>query len=288
MNRPHLLLPPIRVVAPKSTTQPLPPRRNVRFPLDFSFSTLTTAATRDGYDGDKDDESSSSSSSTEGKDTSAVSPVASSTSAHSSIVRPRYDCTFRSWPVLTRSTLARYFHLPIVEAARRLGVCTTILKRRSRAVGIPRWPHRKLSALWRIETRLATERSVTIRKRRCEELDRELLRVRARIANVMCASNANDSADGVGLVRAGHVRLRSPAADHHENLSGRKRMCTHSHSSSGGGGGVGGGGNMQRQLDSLHVLADAVQLLHFQTGADSGGGGANGGQSTLAAGKRTL
>lgn len=44
-------------------------------------------------------------------------------------------------------TLREHFHLPIVEAAKYLGVCTTILKKICRKHGIPRWPYRKLASL---------------------------------------------------------------------------------------------------------------------------------------------
>lgn len=44
-------------------------------------------------------------------------------------------------------TLREHFHLPIIEVAKHLGVCTTILKKICRKHGIPRWPYRKLASL---------------------------------------------------------------------------------------------------------------------------------------------
>jgi hypothetical protein len=44
----------------------------------------------------------------------------------------------------TREELAKYFHLPIAEAAKELGVCATVLKKICRKNGISRWPHRKV------------------------------------------------------------------------------------------------------------------------------------------------
>lgn len=41
--------------------------------------------------------------------------------------------------------LSRYFHLPINDVAKELGVCATVLKKICRRNGIPRWPHRKVS-----------------------------------------------------------------------------------------------------------------------------------------------
>lgn len=43
--------------------------------------------------------------------------------------------------------LARYFHLPINEAAQQLNICTTLLKKLCRNNGVKRWPHRKLKSL---------------------------------------------------------------------------------------------------------------------------------------------
>eukprot|EP00327_Prymnesium_parvum_P047176 CAMPEP_0205876220 /NCGR_PEP_ID=MMETSP1083-20121108/13675_1 /ASSEMBLY_ACC=CAM_ASM_000430 /TAXON_ID=97485 /ORGANISM="Prymnesium parvum, Strain Texoma1" /LENGTH=116 /DNA_ID=CAMNT_0053238953 /DNA_START=63 /DNA_END=409 /DNA_ORIENTATION=+ len=48
---------------------------------------------------------------------------------------------------LSLATIARYFHMPIVEAAGILGVCTTVLKKVCRRHGIKRWPQRKLQSL---------------------------------------------------------------------------------------------------------------------------------------------
>jgi len=44
-------------------------------------------------------------------------------------------------------TLSKYFHLPINDVAKELGVCATVLKKICRRNGIPRWPHRKIKSL---------------------------------------------------------------------------------------------------------------------------------------------
>jgi hypothetical protein len=41
--------------------------------------------------------------------------------------------------------LAEYFHLPITQVSKELGVCATVLKKICRKNGIPRWPHRKVT-----------------------------------------------------------------------------------------------------------------------------------------------
>lgn len=43
--------------------------------------------------------------------------------------------------------LVKCFGLPIVEASRNLKVGVTVLKKKCREFGIPRWPHRKIKSL---------------------------------------------------------------------------------------------------------------------------------------------
>ena len=53
---------------------------------------------------------------------------------------------------LTLDDLLPYFEMPIEEAAEKLGCCSSALKRRTRKLGIKRWPYRKLhSSLLRVE-----------------------------------------------------------------------------------------------------------------------------------------
>ncbi|BAS80896.1 protein RKD1 [Oryza sativa Japonica Group] len=48
---------------------------------------------------------------------------------------------------LTFELVSQYFCLPIKQAAQELNVGLTLLKRRCRVLGIPRWPHRKVKSL---------------------------------------------------------------------------------------------------------------------------------------------
>ena len=48
---------------------------------------------------------------------------------------------------LTADELSAYFHLPINEVAKKLGLCVTVLKARCRDNGITRWPYRKVRKL---------------------------------------------------------------------------------------------------------------------------------------------
>lgn len=43
--------------------------------------------------------------------------------------------------------ISQYFSLPVTQAAKELGVCTTVLKKVCRRHGINRWPQRKLTSL---------------------------------------------------------------------------------------------------------------------------------------------
>ena len=43
--------------------------------------------------------------------------------------------------------VVKHFGQPIVEASRNLKVGLTVLKRKCRELGIPRWPHRKIKSL---------------------------------------------------------------------------------------------------------------------------------------------
>ncbi|KAJ0031148.1 hypothetical protein Pint_13716 [Pistacia integerrima] len=50
---------------------------------------------------------------------------------------------------LTLEDLRNYFHLPIEEAARRLRLCPTVVKKICRRYGLHRWPYRKIKSLER-------------------------------------------------------------------------------------------------------------------------------------------
>ncbi|KAF0901750.1 hypothetical protein E2562_006216 [Oryza meyeriana var. granulata] len=48
---------------------------------------------------------------------------------------------------LTFELVSQYFYMPITQAARELNVGLTLLKKKCRELGIPRWPHRKMKSL---------------------------------------------------------------------------------------------------------------------------------------------
>eukprot|EP00656_Telonema_subtile_P024507 TRINITY_DN2672_c0_g1_i16.p1 TRINITY_DN2672_c0_g1~~TRINITY_DN2672_c0_g1_i16.p1 ORF type:complete len:166 (-),score=40.98 TRINITY_DN2672_c0_g1_i16:346-843(-) len=45
--------------------------------------------------------------------------------------------------------LKEHFHLPMVDVAKKFGICTTVFKRMCRSHGIKRWPFRKLQSIER-------------------------------------------------------------------------------------------------------------------------------------------
>ena len=47
----------------------------------------------------------------------------------------------------TLSELSYYFQYPINEAAEKLGICATVLKKICRKNGVSRWPHRKIKSI---------------------------------------------------------------------------------------------------------------------------------------------
>ncbi|XP_026658339.2 protein RKD1-like [Phoenix dactylifera] len=53
----------------------------------------------------------------------------------------------REEKALTFEEVSRCFYMPITQAAKELNVGVTLLKRKCRKLGIPRWPHRKLKSL---------------------------------------------------------------------------------------------------------------------------------------------
>jgi len=53
----------------------------------------------------------------------------------------------RSKTTITLTELNPYFHMPIKEASKKLGISTTVLKRICRENNINRWPHRKIKSL---------------------------------------------------------------------------------------------------------------------------------------------
>ncbi|CAH9089747.1 unnamed protein product [Cuscuta europaea] len=53
--------------------------------------------------------------------------------------------------------LVKYFDLPITEASKSLKIGLTVLKKKCREFGIPRWPHRKIKSLDRLISNLQEE-----------------------------------------------------------------------------------------------------------------------------------
>jgi hypothetical protein len=61
--------------------------------------------------------------------------------------RSRSNSTSERITEITLHELSQYFHMPITQASKELKVGLTVLKKRCREFGIPRWPHRKMKSL---------------------------------------------------------------------------------------------------------------------------------------------
>nr|XP_010908390.1 protein RKD5 isoform X2 [Elaeis guineensis] len=64
---------------------------------------------------------------------------------------------------ISLTDLVKYFNLPIIEASKSLNVGLTVLKRKCREFGIPRWPHRKIKSLDTLIHNLQDELWIVIR-----------------------------------------------------------------------------------------------------------------------------
>uniref|UniRef100_A0A8I6YJU8 RWP-RK domain-containing protein n=1 Tax=Hordeum vulgare subsp. vulgare TaxID=112509 RepID=A0A8I6YJU8_HORVV len=73
--------------------------------------------------------------------------------------------------------IAPYFHLPIVDAAEKLDICTTVLKGICRRVGVQRWPHRKVKKIDRQITKLMRSGNGVWERNEIERLNVERKRI---------------------------------------------------------------------------------------------------------------
>jgi hypothetical protein len=68
--------------------------------------------------------------------------------------------------------LSSFFHLPINDASKELGICTTLLKKICRRNGIARWPYRKIRSL---DKRIATLEIAIVKNPEAEkQLNKEI------------------------------------------------------------------------------------------------------------------
>jgi len=79
--------------------------------------------------------------------------------------------------------LSKYFHLPINQVAKELGVCATILKKICRRNGIPRWPHRKIKSLDKMIANLELNLSKNPAEK--EEINEEVEMLRTKKLEIM-------------------------------------------------------------------------------------------------------
>jgi len=102
---------------------------------------------------------------------------------------------------ITFEELSKFFHLPINQVAKELGVCATILKKICRRNGIPRWPHRKIKSLDKMTSNLEMNLAKNPHER--EEITREIEALRGKKKeimnnpNVLSTKSHSDSLKGV-------------------------------------------------------------------------------------------
>ncbi|VFQ93504.1 unnamed protein product [Cuscuta campestris] len=97
--------------------------------------------------------------------------------------------------------LVKYFDLPITEASRSLKIGLTVLKKKCREFGIPRWPHRKIKSLDRLIVDLREETQqqndgedtmmVVSTKKRMVEFERERIEKKPYMDNGHTRRNQN-------------------------------------------------------------------------------------------------
>lgn len=142
--------------------------------------------------------------------------------------------------------LSQYFHLPINQVAKELGVCATILKKICRRNGIPRWPHRKLKSLEKMISNL--EQSLTKAPADMDEVIQEIDILRAKRKEIMHKPDILGKAEfqatlGLATLR-GNALLSASSASSHPHFGG---IGGHSVV---GNGGVGGGHMMSEAMSA--------------------------------------
>lgn len=69
------------------------------------------------------------------------------TDAKTEMIKKKKRAASKHVAELSLEDLSKYFGLTIVEASRNLNIGLTVLKKKCREFGIPRWPHRKIKSL---------------------------------------------------------------------------------------------------------------------------------------------
>jgi hypothetical protein len=101
---------------------------------------------------------------------------------------------------VTKEDLTAHFHLPISEAARRLNICTTVMKKICRQHGISRWPQRKVAALNKRIKALEYERGVTPSMEKKASISEQLKFLNEELSSILdgtapCLSSSSDDMD---------------------------------------------------------------------------------------------
>jgi len=125
----------------------------------------------------------------------------------------RLDSTMPPSKNITFEELSKYFHVPINQVAKELGVCATILKKICRRNGIPRWPHRKIKSLDKMTSNLEMNLAKNPHER--DEITREIETLRGKKKEIMNNPNVlsknHDNLKGVNKLHRKNLGHRMPA-----------------------------------------------------------------------------
>ena len=114
--------------------------------------------------------------------------------------------------------LRQYFDMPIVEVAKRFGICTTLLKKICRKSGIRRWPHRQIRSISKSIDGLRTARQAATSAASSQRYDKQIAELEARLQDVI------ENPNGAGKSRSrtpGHDVMWDNGTDKKETKRGR-------------------------------------------------------------------
>ncbi|KAI5071138.1 hypothetical protein GOP47_0013389 [Adiantum capillus-veneris] len=132
---------------------------------------------------------------------------------------------------LTKDELTHYFNMPITQASKELKVGLTVLKKRCRIFGIPRWPHRKMKSI----NGLIRNIQDLVKGDGAEESGKDANQVQVAVEELEKQKKEMQECPGIQLpertkrlrqacfkasYRKRRQALTDPSADHHDNALG--------------------------------------------------------------------
>lgn len=129
--------------------------------------------------------------------------------------------------------LSKFFHLPINQVAKELGVCATILKKICRRNGIPRWPHRKIKSLDKMISNLKMNLDKNPQER--EDVVREIELLEAKKLEIIknpdiLVSKANSGNECLGKLGPKMPKMKSQRNAPYNSFQVRELLDNEEHS----------------------------------------------------------